>query len=173
MKTTKDMVRGAGRLGTLFTLAAVIVTPTAAHPSAHTTVPVPAAASTIPAAASTAGDTVLAFHAALARGDTDGVLAILAENALIFESGGIERSRAEYAAHHLKADAAFSAAVRRNLVDRSSSEDGDTAWVMSVETVTGSYKNRTINIRSVETIVLRRLDTEWRIVHIHWSSADI
>jgi hypothetical protein len=46
---------------------------------------------------STAVDTVLAFHAALANGDADAALALMAENALIFESGGVERSRGEYA----------------------------------------------------------------------------
>jgi ketosteroid isomerase-like protein len=171
---TKDIARGTARWGTLLALAALIVTPTSAHPVAHKTVPAPAKAQpSVPAATSTAVDTVLDFHAALARGDTDTALALMAENALIFESGGVERSRAEYAGHHLKADAEFSAAVRRTLVDRSSGADGNTAWVMSVEKVTGTYRNRTVNSRSVETILLRRIDRQWRIVHIHWSSADI
>ncbi len=174
MKSTKDIARGTACVGTVLALTALIVTPTAAHPGAHKTVPATAiAAPSVPVATSTAVDTVLAFHAALAQGDTDAALALMAENALIFESGGVERSRAEYAGHHLKADAEFSAAVRRTLVDRSSGEDGNTAWVMSVETVTGSFRNRAINSRSVETMLLRRIDKQWRIVHIHWSSADI
>ena len=51
-----------------------------------------------------------AFHTALEHGDTEGTLALLAEDVLIFESGDAERSRDEYAEHHLAADAAFSAA---------------------------------------------------------------
>ena len=173
-KWTRDVAHGTACMGTLLALAALIVGPTAAHPGAHKTVPATAKATrSVPVAASTAVDTVLAFHAALAHGNTDAALALVAENALIFESGGVERSRAEYAGHHLKADAEFSAAVRRTLVDRSNGEDGNTAWVMSVETVTGSFHNRAIKSRSVETMLLRRIDNQWRIVHIHWSSADI
>ncbi len=173
-KRTRDIARGTAGVGTLLALTALIVTPTAAHPGAHKTAPAPAkAAPSVPVATSNAVDTVMAFHAALVQGDTDAALALMAENALIFESGGVERSRAEYAGHHLKADAEFSAAMRRTLVDRLSGEDGNTAWVMSVETVTGSFRNRAINSRSVETMLLRRIDKQWRIVHIHWSSADI
>lgn len=174
MKRTKHIPRGIACVGRSLALATLIVTPTVAHPGAHETVPETAkAAPAGPVTTSTAVDTVLAFHAALANGDTDAALALIAENALIFESGGVERSRGEYAGHHLKADAEFSSAMRRTLVDRSSGEDGNTAWVMSVETVTGSFRKRAINSRSVETMLLRRLDKQWRIVHIHWSSADI
>ena len=173
-KWTRDIARWSAYVGILFALPALIVTPSSAHPGDHKAVPATArAALSVPVAASTAVDTVLAFHAALAQGKTDAALAFIAENALIFESGGVERSRAEYAGHHLKADAEFSAAVRRTLVDRSNGEDGNTAWVMSVETVTGSFHNRAIKSRSVETMLLHRIDNQWRIVHIHWSSADI
>lgn len=174
MKRTTHFARGIARVGPLLALATLIVTPISAHPGANKTATAPAKdAPSVPTATSTAVDTVLAFHAALAKGDTDAALALMAENALIFESGGVERSRGEYAGHHLKADAEFSAAVRRTLVDRSSGEEGNTAWVMSVEKVTGSFRKRAINSRSVETMLLRRLDKQWRIVHIHWSSADI
>ncbi len=126
-----------------------------------------------PIDAATPVGTVMAFHAALASGDTDAALTHLAEDVMIFESGGVESSRAEYASHHLKADAAFSAAVPRSLVSRSQGEDGDAAWVMSVEIVAGTYRSRAVNSRSVETMLLRRVDGQWRIVHIHWSSAEI
>lgn len=173
-KWTRDIARGTACVWAILALATLIVIPTSAHPGAQKTAPAAVEAPpSDPIATSTAVDTVQAFHAALAHGNTDAALALMAENALIFESGGVERSRAEYAGHHLKADAEFSAAVSRTLVDRSSDEDGNTAWVMSVETVKGSYRNRAINSRSVETMLLRRLNRQWRIVHIHWSSANI
>jgi len=50
---------------------------------------------------------------------------------------------------------------------------GDMAWVMSVETVSGTYRTRAINSRLIETVILRRMNVQWRIVHIHWSSAEI
>lgn len=140
---------------------------------AHGSKPGASAAATAPAAVSGPVATVSAFHAALAKGDTAAALALMAEDALIFESGGVERGRAEYAAHHLKADAAFSAATRRTLVSRSEGESGDAAWVTSVETVTGTFRGRPINSRSVETMLLRRVEGRWLIAHIHWSSAEL
>lgn len=124
-------------------------------------------------AANTPVAAVDAFHAALAKGDTRAALDVLADDVLIFESGGVERNRAEYASHHLAADAAFSAAVRRTLVSRSHGDAGDAAWVTSVETVAGTYRGRAINLRSVETMILRRVAGKWRIGHIHWSSKDL
>ena len=122
---------------------------------------------------STVVGTVNAFHAELANGDAAAALSLLAEDAVIYESGNVESSRAEYANHHLKADAAFSAAVKRTLIERSQGETGDAAWVLSVETVNGTFRNRAINMRSVETMILRRVMGQWRIAHIHWSSADL
>ena len=155
-------------------MALAVLALTAAHPGAHDapTMP-PAAEQTAPVDTATPDGTVMAFHAALASGDTTRALELLAEDVKIFESGGVEGSRAEYASHHLAADAAFSAAVPRTLVSRTEGEDGASAWVMSVETVVGTYRDRAINSRSVETMMLRKVESEWRIFHIHWSSQDI
>ncbi len=154
-------------------MAAVTLT-AAASPGLQRSPPAkPATASVADAAAATPIAIVDAFHAALASGDTRSALDLLADDVLIFESGGVERSRAEYASHHLAADAAFSAAVHRTLVSRSHGEAGNAAWVMSVETVTGAYRGRPINSRSVETMLVRKAAGQWRIVHIHWSSTDI
>jgi ketosteroid isomerase-like protein len=146
----------------------------AAHPGTHDAPQASAPADPM-AQADTATPlaTVTAFHAALAGGNTAAALNMLAEDVMIFESGGMESSRAEYASHHLQADAAFSAAVSRTLVSRTQGEHGDTAWVMSMETVTGRFRDRAINSRSVETMLLRRTEGQWRIAHIHWSSANI
>jgi ketosteroid isomerase-like protein len=114
-----------------------------------------------------------AFHQALARGDQGAAGALMASDSLIYESGGVERGKAEYAAHHLAADAAFAQAVSRTLTRRQVRADGALAWVASEATVKGSYKGRAINSRSIETMVLRRTGPVWRIVHIHWSSADV
>lgn len=46
------------------------------------------------------------FHAALSTGDNAKALSLLAVDAVILESGGIE-SRAEYVSHHLPEDIAF------------------------------------------------------------------
>ena len=75
-----------------------------------------------PAADSTAVTaTVRAFHQALAAGDSDGAVRLLAADAVILESGGRE-TRDEYAAHHLAEDIEFARAVP---VERSAPGHGE------------------------------------------------
>lgn len=128
-----------------------------------------AASVTVPREAAAVVD---AFHAALGRGDTAGAAALLDPDVLIYESGRAERNKAEYAAHHLPADASFAKAVRRNVTRRSGRADGMWAWVATEATTKGNYKNRVIDSIGVETMILKRAARTWRIVHIHWSSAD-
>ncbi len=131
------------------------------------------AATELPAEVRSAGAVVEAFHAALGRGDTRAAAGLLATDALIYESGGVERGKAEYAAHHLSADAAFAKAVSRVVTRRAGGADGRTAWIASESTTKGSFKNRPINSKSTETMVLRRGGAGWRIIHVHWSSANV
>lgn len=125
----------------------------------------------LPAPASGAAAIVDAFHAALNRGDTRGALTLLATDALIFEQGGVERSKAEYAAHHLAADAQFAQAVTTTVTRRIGGGSGTTAWVATEARLTGTYKGKPVDRLSTETMVLRRSGSAWKIVHIHWSSA--
>ena len=128
--------------------------------------PIALALSARPAAA-----VVDAFHAALRRGDTKAALTFLATDALIFESGGVERGKAEYASHHLAADAAFSQAVPARITRRAGEAVGHVAWVATEGRTTGTYKGKPVDRRTVETMVLRRSRAGWKIAHIHWSSA--
>ena len=128
---------------------------------------------TVPASAREAAAIVDAFHAGLRRQDTRAAAALLAEDALIFESGGVERSKAEYAAHHLKADAAFSQAVRSTVTRRQGSSSGKMAWVASEGRVSGKWKGKPVSEVTTESMILRRTSAGWKIVHIHWSSAPI
>ena len=128
---------------------------------------------TLPAETRAASAVVSAFHAALGRGDTRAAAALLASDALIYESGGVERGKAEYAAHHLAADATFAKAMARVVTRQAGGADGRTAWIASESTMRGSFKNKPINSVSTETMVLRRDRVGWRIVHVHWSSANV
>ncbi|HYC97811.1 YybH family protein [Brevundimonas sp.] len=121
-------------------------------------------------AASEAAATVDAFHAALRAGDRDAALALLTEDALIFEAGGAERSRAEYASHHLEADSAFAAMTRDAVRRRSGDASGDVAWITSEGRTTGEFNGRPVDRITTETMLLRRHGDGWRIQHIHWSS---
>ena len=112
-----------------------------------------------------------AFHAALTRGDTTGAATLLANEALIFEEGGAERSKAEYVAHHLPSDAEFSKGTQSVVTHRSRATSGSVAWVASEGRTTGAYKGKPVDVRTTETMLLRRAGPRWTIVHIHWSSA--
>lgn len=130
-------------------------------------------ASTVEPPARAAAAVVDAFHAALAKGDLEGAKALLAADALIYESGGAERGKAEYASHHLPGDAAFTAATKRTVTRRTGHAAGAMAWIASEATVTGIFKERAINSTSVETMILSREQGAWRIAHVHWSSANV
>jgi ketosteroid isomerase-like protein len=112
-----------------------------------------------------------AFHGALSRGDTKAALSYLTEEALIFESGGVEHGKQEYASHHLAADAAFSRAVPSRVIRRVGHVAGTTAWIASEGRTTGTFNGKAVDRKTVETMVLRRTGANWKIVHIHWSSA--
>lgn len=125
-----------------------------------------------PMTANAAIAVVDAFHAALGRGDTASAASLLAIDALIYESGRAERSRAEYGSHHLPADAVFAKATRRSVTRRSSHFDNGLAWVATEATTKGTYKDRPIDSIGLETMILRQTSGGWRITHIHWSSAN-
>ncbi len=110
------------------------------------------------------------FHEALNSGDEQTVLAVLSPDVLIFESGGAERSRAEYASHHMKSDMAFLAQMRHDEISQAATEQGETAWILTESRIYGRYKDKDIDIISTETAVLKRGDDGWKIVHLHWSS---
>jgi len=158
-----DMVTRSLRAAALVSLLAVAV-PVAAEPPAP-----PAEA--ISAVAGPAAATVDAFHAALRRGDTAAASALLTDDALIFEEGRAERSKAEYALRHLGADAAFSQAVPGVISRRRGDAAGDFAWIATEGRTRGRYRGSEVNRVTDETMVLRRVGETWKIVHIHWSSA--
>lgn len=112
-----------------------------------------------------------AFHAALQSGDTKAALSYLAENALIYEAGGVERGRQEYASHHLGADSAFSQAVPGTITRRAGEAVGSIAWIATEGRTTGTYIDKVVDRVTAETMVVRRQGNAWKIVHIHWSSA--
>lgn len=145
----------------------LIAGPALAHEPAK---PAAALSASLPPAAQAAAQAVDGFHAALAAGDTDKALGLLAPDVLIVEEGGAERSRAEYAGHHLAADAAFTRAVPGAPLSRSGQAEGDLAYIVSESRMTGVYGGKPVDRLSAETMILRRGPAGWKIIHIHWSS---
>ena len=114
--------------------------------------------------------TIDRFHSALATADSAAVRSILSDDVIVLESGSME-TRAEYLSHHLGGDIEFARAVpsQRKLVRVNRS--GNSAWVTSSSTTTGTFKGRAINSEGVELMVLTKLNGKWKIRAIHWSSA--
>lgn len=114
-----------------------------------------------------------AYGAALKAKDEATVRALLAPDVIIAEGGGAERSVDEYAGHHMPADMAFTAAVEFALKKRDVIANNEIATVISESQIHGTFRDQNVHSRMMETMVVRRDDDRWRIVHIHWSSAPI
>lgn len=117
-------------------------------------------------------DVVRAFHDAIAQGDSLAALRLLAEDALILESGGLE-TRSDFRSHHLPADITFARAVPVQRADPVVTVVGDVAWVVSTSRTTGTLRDRPINSAGAELVVLTRAPAGWQIRAIHWSSRTI
>ncbi len=111
-----------------------------------------------------------AFHAALGSGNAEAVLGLLAEDVMVLEEGGAERSREEYAGHHLPSDMAFAAATEAGVTRRAAWIEGDIAWVLTEGRTSGQFNGRAVDRLTAETMILHRGPDGWRIRHIHWSS---
>jgi len=120
--------------------------------------------------AATPGATVSAFHAAVASGDKSKALALISPTIVIYESGYVERSREEYANHHLASDMEFSKAVTRKVLKHTERVDGNIATVLEETETTGDFKGKPVHSFGVETALLEKKGDEWVIVHVHWSS---
>ena len=150
-------------------IAASVIIASAA--SAHSKDKSPAnAATALATAARPAAQVVDAFHDALAHGDEARAAEQLADDAVIYEEGGAERTKAEYAAHHLPADAEFSKSIRSRATSRAGFSEGNLAWIATEGRMTGTFKGKALDRRTTETMVLRHANSRWKIVHIHWSS---
>jgi ketosteroid isomerase-like protein len=113
--------------------------------------------------------TVERYHAALATGDSAAALALLAPDALVHESGGVE-TIAEYRAHHLKSDIEFARAVKEGRTTLRVTVRGDAAWTSATSTAEGEFRGRPVKSMGTELMVLVRTPAGWRITAIHWSS---
>ncbi len=129
-------------------------------------------ASGAPASAGDSSDVaaiVQRFDAALAAGDSAAALALLADDVLVLESGGIE-TRHEYRSQHLMADIASARAVPSQRGPVTVRVRGDVAWASSTSTTQGEYRGRQINSAGAALMVLSRERDGWKIRAIHWSS---
>ena len=124
----------------------------------------------VPSNAKDAVAVVERFSSALATGLLEAAGVELDPNVLILESGGAERSAAEYLGGHAKGDAAFLKAAHIQLIDRTAKRSGDLVWVASKSELHRTVDGKASTTLSTETMIVQRVGTTWKIVHIHWSS---
>lgn len=125
------------------------------------------------ATASAASDpkaTLASFHAALGAGDKARVLDLMAPDVAIYESGYVERSRAEYASHHLGGDIEFAKTATRKVLGQTERTEGNLAIIWQETETNGTSRGKPVHIFGTETAVLEKMADSWRIVHVHWSS---
>lgn len=116
-----------------------------------------------------AAKAVADFHTALKAADTLAVKRLLTEDVIIFEGGGVERSRAEYESHHMAADMAFVKDLNVETIEHHVRVQGDSAVSLARTKVSGQFKGKTIDHTGMETITLQQRNGDWQINHIHWS----
>lgn len=114
--------------------------------------------------------TVAAFHAALAKGDANRALSLLAKDAVIYEAGHVERSRDEYAHHHLAGDINFAKTTAVKMLKQTERATQDMAVIWQETETTGTVGGRRVHLLGTATSVLEKRDGRWTIVHLHWSS---
>jgi ketosteroid isomerase-like protein len=127
------------------------------------------AQTTMSADSAAAAKTVDDYHAALSSGDSAKALSLLAPDAVILESGGIE-TRAEYRSHHLAGDIAFAKTVKSERSPVVVKVNGNVAWTSSKSISQGTFNGRAINTSGAESMILIKGPDGWRIQTIHWSS---
>ncbi len=118
---------------------------------------------------SPAGQAVIAFHKALKTGDAESARAFLADNVLIFEGKGVERSADQYANHHMLSDMKYLAEVTTVTLEHTVKVSGNFAVSMMRSKTTGTYKGKDRNYEGNETMTLSLVNGKWLITHIHWS----
>lgn len=124
----------------------------------------------VQASAATPREALDAFHKALTAGDKEAAIELLSPTVLVYESGYVERSRAEYASHHLDGDIAFSKTAVRKVLKQGERVEGKTAVLWQETETTGSSKGKEVNSLGTETAVMEKVGDRWTIVHVHWSS---
>ena len=111
-----------------------------------------------------------AFHDALASGDKAKATELLAPDITIYESGYVERSRAEYAKHHLPGDIAFAKTSTHRVLQQSERREGNLAVIWEETETKATVKNKEVRYLGTSTALLQKTSDTWSIVHVHWSS---
>jgi ketosteroid isomerase-like protein len=109
------------------------------------------------------------FQHALSSGDSITALHLLADDAVVLESGDVE-TRSEYRSHHLPVDIEFAKTVASKRSPLQIRVKGSVAWTARTSTAKGQFKGKAVNSAGAESMILTKEAAGWRIRSIHWSS---
>jgi len=109
------------------------------------------------------------FHGALAASDSALAVSLLADDALVIESGAIQ-SRAEYLSHHLGADMKASQGSKGVRSVTNVTVVGAMAYVVSKTETPASGAEGSTASELVELMIVSKSTNGWKIRAVHWSS---
>lgn len=109
------------------------------------------------------------FHDAVAGRDVEKAKGLLATDVHILEGGSVE-NRDDYLGHHFFSDSKFLSAMKAKPLSRKAEIVGNFAWVYTRKQLKGTYKGKEIKLISLETAVLQKVEDQWMIKILHWSS---
>lgn len=109
------------------------------------------------------------FHQAIVKNNVSKAGKLLGDSARILEGGNIE-TKQEYLSHHFHSDGKFLSAMNREVDSRTVTVEGNTAWVSTQTHTRGTYSDRKLDLNSLELAVLQKINGNWKITALHWSS---
>lgn len=111
-----------------------------------------------------------AFHEAMRLRDRTKVLSMLAPDLVVFETGYLQATRDDYVKSNLDDDTAFASATVYRPLSRGVIGSGDSMTVLTKASIQGVVGGQSIDLVQSETMILRRIQATWEIVHLHWSA---
>ncbi len=116
-------------------------------------------------------NTLESFHQAIIDIDAGKAESLLSDGVRILESGGIE-TKEENLSHHFHSDGEFMRTMQQNVENRTVTVEGSTAWVSTKTHIRGTFRDRELELNSLELAVLTKNNGTWQIEALHWSSAN-
>ncbi|PIP81045.1 MAG: hypothetical protein COW84_01970 [Gammaproteobacteria bacterium CG22_combo_CG10-13_8_21_14_all_40_8] len=117
-----------------------------------------------------AAKSVKAFQDALKSGNATLARELLDDQVLIYEGDSAENSADEYANHHMKADMEFLSHMSITQLSQHIQQSEKMALYTGISKIEGKYHDKEISMTSTETMVLKQINHQWKITHIHWSN---
>jgi ketosteroid isomerase-like protein len=115
-------------------------------------------------------DVLASFITALEQGDKAKITEVLSPNFTVYESGYVERTRAEYESHHMNGDMQFAKTSTQKILKQTEKREGNLTVIWQETETKAKLKGQDVTILGATTVVLQKTAGKWVITHVHWSS---